>query len=59
LFGSVTIADVPAAHPYNQVWTRMATVTPMSPPAPGRYLRGYVQMTSGSTVIGKIGRAHV
>jgi hypothetical protein len=51
-FGKVSITDAPAPHPFQDVWTRTATVTPMAAPASGRFLQGFVQMWSGSDLIG-------
>jgi hypothetical protein len=51
-YGSVSVSDAPASHPFQDVWMGRASVTPMVAPAPGRFLRGHVQVKSGSVVIG-------
>jgi hypothetical protein len=50
-FGRVSISDAPAPHPFQGVWTGIASVTPMAAPAAGRYLRGHLQVMSGGVVV--------
>ena len=52
-FGSVSVADVSALHPSGSSWTATATATANAAPASGRFLRGFVQVRSGSTVLGQ------
>jgi subtilisin family serine protease len=51
-FGAVTVADVAAAHPNGDSWTRTASVTVNAAPTADRFLQGFVQVKSGSTVLG-------
>lgn len=50
--GSVTITDPVAPHAYNASWTATATATALASSGTGRYLRGFVQVMSGSTLLG-------
>lgn len=52
MFGSVSIADPAALHGNGTTWSATASVTPMAAPAAGRFLQGFVQVTSGSAVLG-------
>jgi Subtilase family/Bacterial pre-peptidase C-terminal domain len=51
-FGSVSVTDPPAAHANGSTWSAPASVTAASAPAAGRFLQGFVQVKSGSTVLG-------
>lgn len=51
-FGSVNVTDPVAAHPNGSTWSAPASVTPAAAPANGRFLQGFVRVTSGSTVLG-------
>jgi subtilisin family serine protease len=51
-FGSVSVTDPPALHANNTTWTAPASVKALVAPATGRFLQGFVQVTSGSTVLG-------
>jgi Subtilase family len=52
-FGSITVADSDAPRASGASWTAMATGTATAAPAAGRFLRGFVQVQSGSTVLGR------
>ena len=47
-FGSVSITDPPALHPSGSTWSATASTTPLAAPAAGRFLQGFVQVTSTS-----------
>jgi len=51
-FGSVSINDPPALHANGATWSATASVTANAAPADGRFLQGFVQVTSGDTVLG-------
>jgi len=51
-FGSVTVADPPALRPNGATWTAVASAKATAAPAAGRFLQGFVQVKSGSTVLG-------
>jgi hypothetical protein len=51
-FGSVSISDPAALHANGSTWSAMATATANAAPASGRYLQGFVQVVSGSSVLG-------
>ncbi|MBA3475255.1 MAG: hypothetical protein H0T10_00690 [Actinobacteria bacterium] len=51
-FGAVTVVDSPALRPSGATWTTVASATPTAAPAAGRFLQGFVQVKSGSTVLG-------
>ena len=51
-FGSVSITDPPALHPNGSSWSATANATATSAPASGRFLQGFVQVRSGSNVLG-------
>jgi hypothetical protein len=51
-FGQVSITDPPALHANGSSWSATASVTPAAAPASGRFLQGFVQVTSGATVLG-------
>jgi hypothetical protein len=51
-FGSVSVTDPPAAHANGSTWSAPASVTANAAPAAGRFLQGFVQVRSGSTVLG-------
>jgi hypothetical protein len=52
MFGSVSVTDPAASHPNGSTWSAPASVTPLAAPATGRFLQGFVQVKSGSTVLG-------
>jgi hypothetical protein len=52
-FGSVSITDPPALHANGATWSATASVTANTAPAAGRFLRGYVQVKSGSSILGQ------
>ena len=52
MFGSVTVTDPSALHPYGATWSAPAAVTPLAVPATGRFLQGFVQVKSGTSVLG-------
>ena len=52
MFGSVSITDPAAVHPYNTSWSATASVTANAAPAAGRFLQGFVQVKSGPVVLG-------
>jgi subtilisin family serine protease len=51
-FGTVTISDPVASHANGTSWTATASVTPNAAPSSGRFLQGFVQVKSGSAVLG-------
>jgi len=51
-FGSVSVTDPAAVHANDSTWSAPASVTAASVPAAGRFLQGFVQVKSGSTVLG-------
>jgi hypothetical protein len=51
-FGSVSVTDASAVHPHATSWTTTASVTPLAAPGSGRFLRGFVRVTSGGAVLG-------
>jgi hypothetical protein len=51
-FGSVSISDPPALHANGATWSATASVKANTAPASGRFLRGFVQVTSGGSVLG-------
>jgi len=51
-FGSVSVTDPPALHATGSTWTAIASTTPLAVPAAGRFLQGFVQVKSGTSVIG-------
>jgi hypothetical protein len=53
LFGSITVTDAPALHANNSTWTAPASVTALAMPAAGRFLQGFVQVKSGTTLLGQ------
>jgi hypothetical protein len=52
-FGSVSITDPPALHATGATWSATASATANAAPAAGRFLRGYVQVKSGSSTLGQ------
>jgi len=52
-YGAVTVTDPVAAHAGGSSWTAPASVTPLASPGAGRFLRGLIQVTSGSTLLGQ------
>ena len=53
LFGSISVSDPVAAHANSTSWSATATVTPVALPDAGRFLQGFVQVVSGSTLLGQ------
>jgi hypothetical protein len=51
-FGSVSITDPAALHANGATWSATASVTPNAAPDTGRFLQGFVQVKSGSSVLG-------
>lgn len=51
-FGTIAISDPPALHGNGSTWGATASVTPLALPTAGRYLRGFVNVTSGGNVLG-------
>jgi subtilisin family serine protease len=51
-FGQVSVTDPAAAHANGSTWSAPASVTATAAPAAGRFLQGFVQVRSGSTVLG-------
>jgi len=51
-FGSVTITDPAAAHAHGTSWSATASAKALAAPASGRFLQGFVQVKSGSTLLG-------
>jgi hypothetical protein len=51
-FGSVSVTDPAAYHNYGTTWSALASVTPIAKPSAGRFLQGFVQVKSGSNVLG-------
>lgn len=51
-FGSVSVTDPSALHPNGDTWSASASVTANAKPASGRFLQGFVQVMSGSSVLG-------
>jgi Subtilase family len=51
-FGSVSVADPPALHATGSSWTAGATAVAGAAPDSGRFLQGFVQVRSGSSVLG-------
>jgi hypothetical protein len=51
-FGAVSVTDPAALHPNGSTWTAPASVTAAAAPASGRFLQGFVQVRSGSNVLG-------
>lgn len=52
VYGSVSVSDTPAPHANGATWTASATATVSAEAGAGRFLRGFVQVRSGSTVLG-------
>jgi subtilisin family serine protease len=51
-FGQVSVTDPAALHANGTRWTAPASVTANAAPATGRFLQGFVQVKSGSSVLG-------
>jgi len=51
--GQITTNDTPATHAAGSTWSADASVTPQGSAGTGRFLLGYVQVTSGGSVIGR------
>ena len=52
-FGSVTVTDPSTLHNHGDTWSAPASVTANAVPASGRFLRGFVQVKSGSSILGQ------
>jgi subtilisin family serine protease len=52
-FGSVSVTDPAALHIHGATWSAPASVTANAAPASGRFLRGFVQVKSGSSILGQ------
>jgi hypothetical protein len=52
VFGAVSVTDPAALHANGSSWSATASVTANSAPAAGRFLQGFVQVKSGSVVLG-------
>ena len=50
--GTVTTNDTAADHAGGSHWSTVASVTPQGQPGAGRFLQGFVQVTSGGAVVG-------
>jgi hypothetical protein len=53
-FGSVSVADATAVHPYGASWTRTATATAVSQPPAGRSLKGFVLVVGDGVVLKRV-----
>ena len=53
-FGSVSVADATAVHPYGTSWTRTATATAVSQPPAGRSLKGFVSVVSDGVFLKRV-----
>jgi hypothetical protein len=51
--GSITTDDASAVHPSGSTWTANATVKPLASAGTGRFLQGFVQVTSGGATVGR------
>jgi hypothetical protein len=51
--GSVSITDPQVVRPNGSVWTANASVTPLASPGAGRFLQGFVQVRSGTSILGQ------
>jgi hypothetical protein len=51
-FGSVSLTDPPAVRASGASWSTAASTTPLAKPAAGRFLQGFVRVTSGSSILG-------
>ena len=51
-FGTLAVTDPAAVHTNGSTWTAPATAQALSAPATGRFLQGFVQVKSGSVVLG-------
>ena len=52
--GQITTNDPVAPHAAGSTWSADASVTPLGSAGTGRFLLGYVQVTSGGVVIGRV-----
>ena len=52
MYGSVSITDPAAVHENGATWSATTAVTANAAPAAGRFLQGFVQVKSGSAVLG-------
>ena len=48
----MSITDPPAAHANGASWSATASATALAAPASGRFLQGFVQVKSGTVVLG-------
>jgi hypothetical protein len=53
-FGSASVADATAVHPYGTSWTRTASVTAISQPPAGRSLKGFVSVVSDGVFLKRV-----
>jgi subtilisin family serine protease len=53
-FGHVTVTDSATARAHGAAWTAPASVQANAAPDPGRFLQGFVQVRSGSAVLGSV-----
>jgi hypothetical protein len=51
-FGTVSITDPSEPRPHGATWSRTASTTPLAKPAAGRFLQGFVRVTSGGSILG-------
>ncbi|HZR95800.1 MAG TPA: S8 family serine peptidase [Gaiellaceae bacterium] len=51
--GSVTTNDTPATHAPGSSWSATATVKPLGAAGAGRFLQGFVTVTSGGATVGR------
>ncbi|MBA3822697.1 MAG: S8 family serine peptidase [Ktedonobacterales bacterium] len=50
-YGNVTSTDVPAVHNAGTSWTATASTKALASPGTGRFLQGFVQVVTGTTVL--------
>jgi hypothetical protein len=51
-FGAISVSDPSATHANGTTWSATASATAASAPETGRFLQGFVQVRSGSSVLG-------
>jgi hypothetical protein len=51
--GSITTDDKDALHPSGSTWTASASVKPLASAGTGRFLQGFVQVTSAGALVGR------
>lgn len=52
MYGTVSVTDPAALHPSGSTWSATASTTPLAAPGTGRFLQGFVQVKTGTTVLG-------